>query len=267
MTKPYFHFAEVSQSVINDLIYIGDEGKVPKKAHYKVLDENLMPTRKSSECMMGHTGMEHVNPYISERSIQLFNEILEPIIGYRPNTHGRYGYYRQPIHIHNDGQSYVDNKNAWHKHNITGEAPKPANTTVFFPLRVWGQDGKPNSGTTSTIYFHQRTPNCKDSGSVTATTSEDAVWRRHGSSGWNIDIDYTELDGYTNEPFDKEIHEKYLKQHPIDMLHGFSFLESVPWNVGEVVLFETSRIHCSSFMENCKRKDCFLVKVNTDLWD
>ena len=75
------------------------------------------------------------------------------------------------------------------------------------------------------------------------------------------------MDGYTNEPFDIDIWGKHLKQHPIEMLHGFSFLESVPWNIGEVVMFETSRIHCSSYMEDCFGKDCFLVKVNTDLWN
>ena len=79
--------------------------------------------------------------------------------------------------------------------------------------------------------------------------------------------DYSDLVGYTDQPFDSDVWVEHLQHHPIEMLHGFSFAASVPWNIGQVVMFETSRIHCSSYMEDCFGKDCFLVKVNTNLWD
>ena len=145
-----------------------------------------------------------------------------------------------------------------------------------FPLQFQGRKGgggqrngreeDGSAGTTETVYFHQKTPWSAKSG-VEPENEDEKFYRKHGPKGWQLDHDYSDLVGYTDESFDSDVWEKYLQHHPIEMLHGFSFAKSVPWNIGEVVMFETSRIHCSSYMEDCFGKDCFLVKVNTDLWD
>lgn len=260
------HYTEVSQRIIDDLLNMDEELGCTKNSNatYRKLDENLMPTEETSDCKMGHTLQQHVSREGRRKAIALFDEILEPIVGYKPNTNGRYGFYKQPIHIHNDGQNMLGGDFVWRDHNKTGVIPKPANTTVFFPLRVYKEDGSP--GTTETIYFNQRTPWYKKSGKVAVSTSEE-FYRKHGAMGWYEGHDYSELDGWTGTAFDSAIHEKYLKQHSIDRLFGFSFAASVPWNIGEVVMFETSRIHCSSFMEDCFGKDCFLIKCNTELFE
>jgi len=260
------HYAEVSQRVIDDLLNMDEELGCTKNSNaiYAKLDENLMPTSETSDCKMGHTLQPHISREGRRKAIALFNEILEPIVGYKPNTNGRYGFYKQPIHIHNDGQNMLGGEMVRReKLAQRGFTPKPANTTVFFPLRVYKEDG--SEGTTETIYFNQRTPWYKKSGKVVASTSEE-FYRKHGASGWHKDHDYSGLDGWTGKAFDSAIHEKYLKQHPIANLFGFSFAASVPWNIGEVVMFETSRIHCSSYMEDCFGKDCFLIKCNTELF-
>jgi len=260
------HYAEVSQRVIDDLLNMDEELGCTKNSNaiYAKLDENLMPTSETSDCKMGHTLQPHISREGRRKAIALFNEILEPIVGYKPNTNGRYAFYKQPIHIHNDGQNMLGGEMVRReKLAQRGFTPKPANTTVFFPLRVYKEDG--SEGTTETIYFNQRTPWYKKSGKVVASTSEE-FYRKHGATGWHKDHDYSELDGWTGKAFDSVIHEKYLKQHPIANLFGFSFAASIPWNIGEVVIFETSRIHCSSYMENCFGKDCFLIKCNTELF-
>lgn len=263
-----FHYTEVSQTVIDNLIGLDEMLGCTENSSssYKTLDDDLMPTEIVSECQMGHTDMEHIDPDLKKSAIDYMDTILEPIIGYKPQTHGRYGYYRQPIHVHNDGQNMLGSNEVWSKHNLTGIRPKPANTTVFFPLRIFGSDGKEGSGSTATIYFDQRTPTQSQSGKRASTPLEE-FYRKHGAYGWDKKHDYSDLDGWTGKSFDTEIHEKYLKQNPIEKLFGFSFAGEVPWNIGEVVMFETSRLHCSSYMEDCIRKDCFLVKVNTNLWD
>ena len=273
MSDNMFHYADVSLSVIDNLINLEEELQVLNRTRefkhknyenyfgYKKMSDSGFPINEMSGCMQGHTSHEFFTEDEKLKSIKLFNEILKPIIGYEPNTQGRYGYYKQPIHIHNDGENYLGDN--WKSHNRTGQMPRPANTTVFFPLRCYKEDG--SAGTTETVYFDQKTPWSAKSG-INIENEEERFYRRHGASGWNYDHDYSDLIGYTNKPFDSDVWVEHLQHHPIEMLHGFSFAASVPWNIGEVVMFETSRIHCSSYMEDCFGKDCFLVKVNTDLW-
>ena len=274
MSDNMFHYADVSLSVIDSLINLEEDLQLLKRARedklkifdnytgYKKISDSGLPLDELSDSMQGHTNLSFFTEDEKAKSVKLFNEILKPIVGYEPNTQGRYGYYKEPIHIHNDGENYLGNN--WKSHNRTGQMPRPANTTVFFPLRCYKEDG--SAGTTETVYFDQKTPWSAKSG-IEPEGDNEKFYRKHGTTGWVREHDYSDLVGYTDQPFDSEIWEKHLQHHPIEMLHGFSFAESVPWNIGQVVMFETSRIHCSSYMEDCFGKDCFLVKVNTDLWN
>ena len=274
MSDNMFHYADVSLSVIDNLINLEEELQVLKRAHednlkiyenytgYKKISDSGMPLDEMSDSMQGHTNLEIFTGDEKAKSVKLFNEILKPIVGYEPNTQGRYGYYKEAIHIHNDGENYLGD--GWKSHNRTGQKPRPANTTVFFPLRCYKEDG--SVGTTETVYFDQKTPWSAKSG-IDIESDDQKFYRQHGPYGWQLDHDYSDLVGYTNKSFDSDIWVEHLQHHPIEMLHGFSFAASVPWNIGQVVMFETSRIHCSSYMEDCFGKDCFLVKVNTNLWD
>ena len=274
MSDNMFHYADVSLSVIDNLINLEEELQILERVRkfayesnenylgYRKISDSGLPIDEISNSMQGHTNFEIFTEDEKVKAGELFNEILKPIIGYEPNTQGRYGYYKEPIHIHNDGENYLGDD--WKSHNRTGQKPRPANTTVFFPLRCYKEDG--SAGTTETVYFDQKTPWSAKSG-IEAESDDEKYYRKHGTTGWVRSHDYSDLVGYTNKPFDSEIWEKHLQHHPIEMLHGFSFAESVPWNIGQVVMFETSRIHCSSYMEDCFGKDCFLVKVNTNLWD
>lgn len=229
--------------------------------------DNLLSLMYETECiipdqtprdLMGHTGMVHVDKAKSQKAMDYYNEILQPLIGYKPNSHGRYGCYVNPIPIHNDGINYLGSKHdGW-------DLARPANTTVFFPLRVFDKSGKLN-GKTSTIYFDQMDPYTYKAGKEACTAGED-FYNLHGHYSWDSNHDYSDLVHYTNQPFDEEVHAKYLTQHPIDKFFGFSFKEEVEWEIGTVVFFETARIHCSKNFTDCVGKDCFLVKVNTDLF-
>ena len=273
MSDNMFHYADVPLSVIDNLINLEEDLQVLNRTRkfayeskenylgYRKISDSGLPIDKMSDSMQGHTNLEIFTEDEKDSSRKLFNEILKPIIGYEPNTQGRYGYYKEPIHIHNDGENYLGDD--WKSHNRTGQKPRPANTTIFFPLRCYKEDG--SAGTTETVYFDQKTPWSAKSG-IEIEEDDEKFYRQHGATGWVREYDYSDLVGYTDQPFDSDVWVKHLQHHPIEMLHGFSFAASVPWNIGEVVMFETSRIHCSSYMEDCFGKDCFLVKVNTDLW-
>ena len=51
---------------------------------------------------------------------------------------------------------------------------------------------------------------------------------------------------YGNEPFDKEIHEKYLKHENIDNLKGLKVELIYEWKVGSILIFDRTHLHCSS---------------------
>ena len=51
---------------------------------------------------------------------------------------------------------------------------------------------------------------------------------------------------YGNKPFDKKIHEQYLKHENIDNLKGLEVELIFEWEVGSMLIFDRSHLHCSS---------------------
>jgi hypothetical protein len=58
--------------------------------------------------------------------------------------------------------------------------------------------------------------------------------------------DYTLIENYRPDlQFDAAIHKKYLKHLPIENLHGLTIDSIVPWEVGSVITFDRTQIHCA----------------------
>ena len=51
---------------------------------------------------------------------------------------------------------------------------------------------------------------------------------------------------YGDKPFDKEIHAKYLKHENIDNLKGLEVELIYKWEVGSMLIFDRTHLHCSS---------------------
>ena len=51
---------------------------------------------------------------------------------------------------------------------------------------------------------------------------------------------------YGDKPFDKEIHKKYLKHENIDNLKGLEVELIYEWEVGSMLIFDRTHLHCSS---------------------
>ena len=51
---------------------------------------------------------------------------------------------------------------------------------------------------------------------------------------------------YGNKPFDKKIHEQYLKHEKIDNLKGLEVEMIYEWEVGSMLIFDRTHLHCSS---------------------
>ena len=57
---------------------------------------------------------------------------------------------------------------------------------------------------------------------------------------------------YSDKPFDRSDHEKYLKHEDIDNLKGMEIELVYKWNPGDLLIFDRTSLHCSSF--NIKNK-------------
>jgi len=51
---------------------------------------------------------------------------------------------------------------------------------------------------------------------------------------------------YGNKPFDNEIHQKYLKHENINNLKGLEVELIYEWEVGSMLIFDRTHLHCSS---------------------
>ena len=51
---------------------------------------------------------------------------------------------------------------------------------------------------------------------------------------------------FGDKPFDKQIHEKYLQHENINNLKGLEVELIYNWEVGSILIFDRSHLHCSS---------------------
>ncbi len=54
------------------------------------------------------------------------------------------------------------------------------------------------------------------------------------------------LELYGSKPFDKEIHKKYLKHESIENLKGLEVELIYNWEIGSMLIFDRTHLHCSS---------------------
>jgi len=61
------------------------------------------------------------------------------------------------------------------------------------------------------------------------------------------------IDMYNKKPFDKKNHEKYLKHEKIENLTGLEVDLVYEWELGSMLIFDRTRLHCSSSMIDGKK--------------
>ena len=61
------------------------------------------------------------------------------------------------------------------------------------------------------------------------------------------------IDMYNKKPFDKKNHEKYLKHEKIENLAGLEVDLVYEWELGSMLIFDRTRLHCSSSVIDGKK--------------
>ena len=61
------------------------------------------------------------------------------------------------------------------------------------------------------------------------------------------------LEMYNKKPFDKDAHKKYLSHEKIENLAGLEIDLIYEWEIGSILIFDRSRLHCSSSVIDGKK--------------
>ena len=114
--------------------------------------------------------------------------------------------------------------------------------------QIYKQTLIPLSSVGSTVIFKNRFYN----GSTSFTQDPEELKKKNLNYGQNKRSDI-HLKMYGNEPFDKDIHKKYLQHEKIENLKGLEVELIYEWEIGSMLIFDRSHLHCSSSVIDGKK--------------
>jgi len=146
------------------------------------------------------------------------------------------------------GDFKMDNLLDENGHDILGliqesYAPIGLHVDAGFELKhqIYKQSLIPLSPVGSTVIFKNRFYD----GSTNFTQDPEELKKKNLNYGQNKrSSEHLKL--YGDKPFDKNIHEKYLKHENIDNLKGLEVELIYNWEVGSMLIFDRTHLHCSS---------------------
>tara|TARA_B100001121_G_C18589312_1_gene573789 strand:+ start:330 stop:1037 length:708 start_codon:yes stop_codon:yes gene_type:complete len=107
--------------------------------------------------------------------------------------------------------------------------------------QIYKQSLIPLTPVGSTVIFKNR----YYGGSTTFTQDPEELKKKNLGYGQNKRSS-EHLSMFGNSPFDEKIHEKYLKHEKIENLKGLEVELIYEWEVGSMLIFDRSHLHCSS---------------------
>ena len=122
-------------------------------------------------------------------------------------------------------------------------APIGLHVDAGFDLKhqIYKQSLIPLSPVGSTVIFKNRFYD----GSTSFTQDPEELGKKNLNYGQNKRSSI-HLELYGDKPFDKELHEKYLKHENIHNLKGLEVELIYEWEVGSMLIFDRTHLHCSS---------------------
>ena len=107
--------------------------------------------------------------------------------------------------------------------------------------KIYKQSLIPLSSVGSTVIFKNR----YYEGSTSFTQDPEELKKKDLKYGQNKRSD-VHLRLFGNQPFDKQIHDKYLQHEDINNLKGLEVELVYKWEVGSMLIFDRTHLHCSS---------------------
>ena len=171
---------------------------------------------------------------VKKRWLQGYNEKLEKLF-----------FERLKKEIGDFKMDYLQDENGKDVYGLIQESYSPIGLHVDggFELKnqIYKQSLIPLTPIGSTVIFKNRFYEM----STSFTQDPEELKKKNLSYGQNKrSSEHLKL--YGNKPFDKKIHEQYLKQENIDNLKGLEVELIYEWEVGSMLIFDRSHLHCSS---------------------
>ena len=117
-----------------------------------------------------------------------------------------------------------------------------------FDNLIYRQTLIPLSSVGSTVIFKNRFYG----GSTNFTLDPKELGKKNLSYGQN-NRSSDHIGMFGKKPFDKEAHEKYLKHEKIENLSGLEIEFVYEWELGSMLIFDRTRLHCSSSLIEGKK--------------
>ena len=158
---------------------------------------------------------------IRDRVMPLFEDFFNKWHIDTSEISGKFYYTKRPFTTHSDGLS-------------SNNGSKQSNINIFIPLEI-----EPIGLSSHTIFFDQFDETPKHGRKFYKRTLPEG-------NKLPVELDYSILTNITDEPFDREIYNEYLRHMAHDNLYGLTFHKAVKWKVGSAIKFESNRLHCSA---------------------
>lgn len=163
-----------------------------------------------------------------------FNWLLDELDIDGTITGGNFFETPNPFHIHTDTGKKEDLANLSPKYNIVVPLSEETDhNTVIFEQQWFGDASHFMVGS---IYKYWPDP----------------VYNLRKS-------DYCEVKGVSSSEFDIDLYKTYLKHLPYETVQGLSIKQIVPWRIGEVLIFDSTLLHCGSYFSGIKKGLTILV--------
>ena len=117
-------------------------------------------------------------------------------------------------------------------------------TGFDFNKIIYKQTLMPLSEGSETIIFKNRFYGCSTTFSINPQELKAKGCNKRSSEHLSL---------YNKKPFDKKIHQKYLKHEEIANLQGMEVEMVYKWKLGDILIFDRSNLHCSSSNINDKK--------------
>jgi hypothetical protein len=110
-------------------------------------------------------------------------------------------------------------------------------TGFEFNKVIYKQTLMPLSENGETVIFKNRFYGCSTTFSLDSKELSAKGYNKRSSE--HIDL-------YDKKPFDKDIHQKFLKHEEIENLQGLEVEIIYKWKLGDLLIFDRTNLHCSS---------------------
>ena len=117
-------------------------------------------------------------------------------------------------------------------------------TGFQFDKIIYKQSLMPLTDHGETIIFKNRFYGCSTTFSINNEELAAKGYNKRSSEHINL---------YNKKPFDRSIHEKFLKHEEIENLKGLEVEMIYKWRLGEILIFDRTNLHCSSSNLNEKK--------------